>query len=81
MRRRWWALLGICALAIAVPGVVIAAGPGGEHAPGAKFKLYGTATNGTDPQNAFNDVVSVDTTNGSTAAWNGSFRATSRSTS
>jgi hypothetical protein len=64
MRKRWWTVLGVCALAIAVPGVVIASGPGGEHAPGAKFKLYGTATNGSDPQNAFNDVVSVDTTNG-----------------
>jgi hypothetical protein len=49
VRTRWWTVLGICALAIAVPGVVIAAGPGGEHAPGAKFKLVRDGDEGFGP--------------------------------
>jgi hypothetical protein len=54
----------LAVLAIAVPGVVAAAGSTGEHPPGAKFTSYGTAMNSTDPQNALNDVVSIDTSGG-----------------
>jgi hypothetical protein len=63
-RRRWASFAVVGVLAIAIPGVVIAAGPAGEHPPGSKFTPYGTAMNSTDPQNAFNDVVSVDTNGG-----------------
>lgn len=38
------------------------------HMPrGSVYKLFGTAQNGVDPQNPFNDVIKFDTTNGAIA--------------
>ncbi len=64
MRKRRWLIATVVVLsAVAVP-VALSDPGGGEKAPGSKFKFYGTAQNGQDPQNQWNDVVSVDTTGG-----------------
>jgi hypothetical protein len=60
--RRSWTLALLALAAVAVPVALAAAG--GENPPGSKAQFYGTALNGDDPQNAFNDVVSVDTRGG-----------------
>ena len=50
------------------PATTESAGDNPPHMPrGSVYKLFGTAVNGVDPQNAFNDVISFDTTNGQIA--------------
>jgi len=64
MRKRRWLIATVVVLAAVAVPVALSAPGGGEKAPGSKFKFYGTAQNGQDPQNQWNDVVSIDTTGG-----------------
>jgi len=57
---------------MADPATTESASDNPPHMPrGSVYKLFGTAQNGLDPQNPYNDVISFDTTNGAIA---GAFR-------
>jgi hypothetical protein len=50
------------------PATTESASDNPPHMPrGSVYKLFGTAQNGVDPQNPFNDVISFDTRNGAIA--------------
>lgn len=50
------------------PGTTESASDHPPHMPrGSAYKLFGTAINGLDPQNAYNEVLSFDTSNGQIA--------------